>query len=210
MPRTNGGPTGPDSRINWNSADRPKREDRILTPLQAELIEDGIDPDPDMLSDGLPRADIAPEVGYGERGPEPLGGPVFSEETSLPKVYQWEIDPANVNAESGTASIDFDGWEFNIWWQVHPADLVYVTIQAMCEDKVEHAGGARPHPVGRSEAVNLVYDFKREGVVAIYGTVKDFRPFVVAFHKGFNRAATREGAGAGDEIDTATSAEGGV
>ena len=41
------------------------------------------------------------------------------------------------------------------------------------------------NPAGRTEAVNLVYDRKRSGIVAIYGTVKDFRPFVGAFRRAF-------------------------
>jgi hypothetical protein len=53
-------------------------------------------------------------------------------------------------------------------------------MQAMREDWVDNAD-AVPHPVGRSEAVNLVYDEARAAVVAIYGTVRDFRPFVKAF-----------------------------
>jgi hypothetical protein len=40
-------------------------------------------------------------------------------------------------------------------------------------------------PAGRTEAVKLVYDRKRAGIVAIYGTVKDFRPFVEAFRRTF-------------------------
>jgi hypothetical protein len=55
----------------------------------------------------------------------------------------------------------------------------------MREDLASPAAVARPHPVGRSEAVNLVYDLERQGVSAVYGTVKDFRPFVEAFHLGF-------------------------
>ena len=34
-------------------------------------------------------------------------------------------------------------------------------------------GKARPNRAGRSRGVNLVYDQRRSGVVAIYGTVKD-------------------------------------
>ncbi len=55
----------------------------------------------------------------------------------------------------------------------------------MRDDRVEHGGAARSHPVGRSEAVNLVYDIDRKAVVAIYGTVRDFRPFVDAFYRGY-------------------------
>lgn len=156
-----------------------------MTPLQAELREDGIDPDPDLLSEALSRADMAPGAGYREDGPEPLGGPEFDRQTNSLRVFQWEIEPQDAGAESGTANIEFGGWEFHIWWQLHPTRLVYASIQAMREEGASPVAAARPHPVGRSEAVNLVYDLDRQGVSAIYGTVKDFRPFVEAFHLGF-------------------------
>ncbi len=156
-----------------------------MTPLQAELREAGIDPDPDLLCESLPRADMAPGAGYREDGPEPLGGPEFDRPTNSLRVFQWEIEPQDAGAEGGTANIEFGGWEFHIWWQVHPTRLVYASIQAMREDGASPVAAARPHPVGRSEAVNLVYDLERRGVSAIYGTVKDFRPFVEAFHLGF-------------------------
>ena len=38
---------------------------------------------------------------------------------------------------------------------------------------------------GAHEAVNLTYDLDRKAVVAIYGTVRDFRPFVDAFYRGY-------------------------
>ncbi len=72
-----------------------------------------------------------------------------------------------------------------MWWQVHPEDLVYVSIQAIVDDTVSHGRAARPHPVGRSVAVNLVNDPRRAAIVAIYGTANDFRPFVEAFRQGF-------------------------
>ncbi len=138
------------------------------------------------------RADLAPGAGYGDGGPAPFGGPdteisnAASEryEGSLP-VIQWEIDPNDPAFESGEANTVQDDWEFRVWWQIHPARLVYASIQALREDWADHTGKARPHPVGRSEAVNLVYDLDRNAVVAIYGTVRDFRPFVEAFNEGF-------------------------
>ena len=193
MSGTNGGLTGRDKRNSPGPSGKPAPERISLTPLQAELSEDGIDPDPDLLNGDLARADVAPGAGYGVDGPEPLRGPTFAADAPLPRVFQWDIDPQDASAKSGTANIDLDGWEFHIWWQLHPADLIYVSIQAMREDQITHSGDARPHPVGRSEAVNLVYDARRDGVVAIYGTVKDFRPFVVAFHKGFHRSSERQG-----------------
>ena len=156
-----------------------------MTPLQVEMLEDGVVPQPDLIGREMQRPDLAPQAGYDEDGPEPLGGPrsdVY--EGELP-VCQWEIDPHDPNAKSGTANLAIGGWDFRVWWQIHPARLVYGSIQAMQEDWVEHGGAARTHPVGRSEAVNLVYDMDRKAVVAVYGTVQDFRPFVDAFYRGY-------------------------
>ena len=156
-----------------------------ITPLQAEMLEDGVVPQPDAIGREMQRPDLAFEAGYDEDGPESLGGPrsdVY--EGELP-VCQWEIDPHDPNAKSGTANLTIGDWDFRVWWQIHPARLVYGSIQAMQDDTVEHGGAARPHPVGRSDAVNLVYDMDRKAVVAVYGTVQDFRPFVDAFYHGY-------------------------
>jgi metal-sulfur cluster biosynthetic enzyme len=156
-----------------------------MTPLQAEMLADGKVPESDIMGREMQRPDIAPEAGYDEDGPKPLGGPRSDiYEGELP-VFQWDIDPQDSNAKSGAANLDIGEWMFRVWWQVHPARLVYASIQAMREDWVEHGGAARSHPVGRSEAVNLVYDMDRKAVVAIYGTVGDFRPFVDAFYRGY-------------------------
>jgi metal-sulfur cluster biosynthetic enzyme len=156
-----------------------------MTPLQAEMLEDGAVPETDIMGRTMQRPDMAPQAGYDEDGPEPLGGPRSDAYEGKLAVFQWEIDPHDANAKSGTANLEIGGWEFRVWWQVHPARLVYASIQAMRDDWVEHDGAARSHPVGRSEAVNLVYDMDRKAVVAIYGTVQDFRPFVDAFHRGY-------------------------
>ncbi len=164
-----------------------------MTPLQAEMIADGKRPQADVLGDAMRRPDLAPEIGYGEDGPEPLVGPSSDPlggpdsdiyEGDVP-VFQWEVDPNDASASSGSNNLTIGDWEFRIWWQVHPARLVYASVQAMREDWVELDGAARSHPVGRSAAVNLVYDMDRDAVVAIYGTVQDFRPFVDAFHRGY-------------------------
>jgi metal-sulfur cluster biosynthetic enzyme len=156
-----------------------------MTPLQAEMLEDGVVPETDIVGHEMQRPDMAPQSGYDEDGPEPLGGPRSEAyEGELP-VCQWEIDPHDPNAKSGTANLTIGGWDFRVWWQIHPARLVYGSIQAMQDDWVEHGGAARTHPVGRSEAVNLVYDIDRKAVVAVYGTVQDFRPFVDAFYRGY-------------------------
>ncbi len=133
----------------------------------------------------LPRADQAPQSGYSVDGPESLGGPVSEKYTGLLPVYQWDINPRNSSLEAREANVDLDDWEFRLWWQIHPSRLVYASIQAFQEDWIEHSGKARPHPVGRSEVVNLVYDLERKAVVALYGTAKDFRPYVEAFRVGF-------------------------
>ncbi|MCH8998019.1 MAG: iron-sulfur cluster assembly protein [Proteobacteria bacterium] len=156
-----------------------------MTPLQAEMLEDGVVPEADIMGRTMRRPDMAPQAGYDEDGPAPLGGPRSDAYEGKLPVLQWEIDPHDANAKSGTANLEIGDWEFRVWWQVHPARLVYASIQAMRDDWVEHDGAARSHPVGRSEAVNLVYDMDREAVVAIYGTVRDFRPFVDAFHRGY-------------------------
>ena len=70
-------------------------------------------------------------------------------------------------------------WEYEVWFQMHPVGLMYVSIQAMDSDSA--SGRERQHPLGRNVVVNLVYDRRRAGVVAIYGTARDFRPFVEAF-----------------------------
>lgn len=161
-----------------------------MNPLQAELLEAGITPEGDPLRDDLRRADDAPEAGYGEEGPQPFEGPrgpaTMTYDGELP-VFQWEIDPHNAAAESYEAEVKIDGWDFRVWWQMHSrGDLAYASLQAMREDWVDHVGEARSHPVGRSEAVNLVYDVTRKGVVAVYGTVPDFRPFVEAFGQAWS------------------------
>lgn len=156
---------------------------RLMTPLQAEILEDGMLPDPDALGGVLSRPNIALGAGYDVDGPEPRGGPRdrAGERRWIgePPVFQWEIDPADASLESGETSVSHGEWELGIWWQRHPAGLIYVAMQAMHGDDAE--GAERAHPIGRNVAVNLVYDERREGVVAIYGTAGDFRPFVEAF-----------------------------
>lgn len=169
-----------------------------LNPLQAEMIEDGVDPQPDLLRDSLPRTDVATEAGYGPEGPQPFEGPkgpaTLTYDGALP-VLQWDIDPHDAQAESCESEVKVGGWDYRVWWQVHPCgDLLYASLQAMREDWADHIGQARVHPVGRSEAVNLVYDKTRKAVVAIYGTVRDFRPFVEAFGLAYaNETGTAAG-----------------
>lgn len=156
---------------------------RLMTPLQAEYLEDGALPEPDVLAISLGRLDVAPKAGYGPGGPQPLSGPreTYHYDIGIP-VLQWDIDPHDPAARTVQQEIRLETWDYRVWWQAHPSsDLLYVSMQAMKEDWVDHENNAVPHPIGRSEAVNLVYDETRAAVVAIYGTVRDFRPFVKAF-----------------------------
>ena len=156
-----------------------------MAPPLADRNDDGTAPKRGTATPDLRRPDMAPQAGYDEDGPEPMGGPRSDAYEGKLAVFQWEIDPHDANAKSGTANLEIGGWEFRVWWQVHPARLVYASIQAMRDVWVEHDGAARSHPVGRSEAGKLVYDMDRKAVVAVYGTVQDFRPFVDAFHRGY-------------------------
>ena len=164
----------------------PAPPGRLMTPLQAELLEEGFVPQTDEIGAALQRAGVAPDAGYGEAGPDPLPSPesLTPQEcyTGWPPVLQWEIDPGDASLDSGEASVRLGDWEYEVWFQMHPAGLVYVSIQAMRDDPA--AGPERQHPLGRNVVVNLVYDRRRAGVVAIYGTARDFRPFVEAFRIG--------------------------
>lgn len=152
-----------------------------MTPLQAEMHEDGMTPPADPLH-ALDQAQTQPPD-------EPEGPPGAAYTGSLP-VYQWEIDPADPTAASAETSVLLDDWEFRAWWQLHRGgELVYASLQAIREDRMGEDGRARPHPVGRTEAVNLVYDRRREAILAIYGTVRDFRPFVEAFRRAYPSAS---------------------
>lgn len=131
----------------------------------------------------VPRPDIAPEIGYGHQGPVVAPSPEAADRTGRydgwPPVFQWEINPADPSLTSGEADVTLGDWEYALWWQRHPTGLLYASIQALAPDVA--GGEARPHPLGRSVVVNLVYDEQRTAVVAIYGTARDFRPFVEAF-----------------------------
>lgn len=134
----------------------------------------------------LYRADLAPDAGYGPDGPAALDGPsVSAEYKGKIDVFQWEIDPQDTNAKSDTAELMLGARDYRMWWQEHASGLIYTSIQAMRNDENDQDGKARSHPVGRMEAVNLVYDKDRKAIVAIYGTVRDFRPFVDAFYQSY-------------------------
>lgn len=134
------------------------------------------------------RADLAPEAGYGVDGPPlppaPELDPALGERyEGWPPVFQWEIDPGDAGRASGEAHVELGEWEYDVWWQAHPAELLYVSIQALRDDD-SAVGPQRQHPVGRNVVVNLVYDARRHGVVAVYGTARDFRPFIEALRLG--------------------------
>jgi hypothetical protein len=154
------------------------------TPLQAEIAADGGTPEPDPM---LGVVDSGDEFGPRWDGKRPgRGRPVSTTYEGAVSVHQWDINPTDPTAKPGEAHVTLDDWEYRIWWQIHPADLVYVSIQAVLDDTVSHGSTARAHPVGRAVAVNLVYDPRRAAIVAIYGTANDFRPFVEAFRQGFD------------------------
>lgn len=135
----------------------------------------------------LQQAGIAEDSGFAEGGPEPLPSPEMDlpddRWDGWPAVPQWDIDPTDATLTSGEEHVRLEGWDFEIWWQQHPDDLMYVAIQAMSDDLVVN-GPERKHPIGRNVVVNLVYDQRRESVVAVYGTARDFRPFIEAFRIG--------------------------
>jgi hypothetical protein len=175
-------------RFYRTPARREGRDDRRMTPLQAEFLEDGWVPDPDALGASLMRHDLAIGVGYGDAGPMTLPGPEYTaaagEDETWPPVFQWQIDPANPDLQSGEADVSRDGWDFAVWWQRHPAGLVYASIQALEQRDDESGGAERRLPMGRNVVVNLVYDEQRQAVIAVYGTARDFRPFVSALRIG--------------------------
>lgn len=177
-----------------------------MNPLQAELLEEGIEPQPDLLANGSNGSPSGASglPGFGEwQPPDPFEGPSAGPDPSyrgaLP-VFQWEVNPDDEGAPTAEEVVLDGDWEFNVWWQALPArGLVYASLQATRPD-VETREEARGHPVGRNDAVNLVYDERRRGVVAVYGTVRDFRPFVDAFRRAYEPAdeAARAHAGSGD------------
>jgi metal-sulfur cluster biosynthetic enzyme len=127
---------------------------------------------------------VAKEIGYAEFGPDQILSPEMEipDESweGYPPVLQWDIDPTNAEYDSGEATVSLLDWQFEIWWQTHPSALMYVAIQAMHEDEVEQES-ERKHPIGRNVVVNLVFDQNRKAIIAVYGTARDFRPFIEAF-----------------------------
>ena len=179
-----------------------------MNPLQVDLKEYGLDPIPnpgqggaphlkDLLAAGEdkpakvaqtppPTAEppdaFAPPAVDGPQGNADPGydGPV--------PVFQWQLDPEAPDAETHKVRFSIGSWNYGVLWLIHGAqDLVYASVHA--RHWVYYNGKAKPNPAGRTEGVNIVYDRQREGVVAIYGTVKDFRPFVEAFRRAWSGEA---------------------
>ncbi len=161
------------------AGDRPR--DAAMAPLHLPILSDS------PADAALSRADMAPGAGYGPDGPEPLPSPEFEipddRYESWPPVYQWQIDPKDPAMVSGEDQVRLGEWEYDIWWQKHPAGLVYAAIQALRDDTIT-TGPQRAHPTGRNVVVNIVWDDRRGAVVAVYGTARDFRPFIEAFRVG--------------------------
>ncbi len=170
------------------------------SPMDDEVPTLDDDFDPSQPAGGTLRPDLAPGVGYDEGGPEPLGGPLGDQKSPIwegkAPVFQWEIDPTDSSLPYGESEIERDGWMFRLWWQAHRAGLVYASISAIVQEADEEPLNASKHPVGRNVAVNLVYDSRRNGVVAIYGTALDFRPFVEVFLTAFDQTKTADPDGA--------------
>jgi metal-sulfur cluster biosynthetic enzyme len=168
-------------------------------PLQVDLGEYGIEPTPDVIEgegkrarnllspeppqEGSPAAQLADdeEEVIAAEGPQGNADPAY--DGALP-VFQWQVDPDGNGAAPTKVKLSIDSWNYVVCWIGHSSqDLVYASIQA--RHWISYGGKARPNPAGRVESVNLVYDRRRSGVVAIYGAVRDFRPFVEAFRQAF-------------------------
>lgn len=125
--------------------------------------------------------------------PEVLPGETEATEASLEQVpvFQWDVNPEDATLVSGTAELLGDEYDYWIWWQIHPERLVYASVQGLRHDAVAERHVGHGHSVAPAAGVNLVYDQERHGIVAVYGSVRDFRPFVAAFLKVY-RAASAE------------------
>lgn len=183
-----------------------------VNPLQVDLREYGLDPTPDPDAGGAPRlkdllahGSEAPATSPQDRPDDPEALEAFAKEGPLGNsdptydgrlpVFQWQIDPEATDVEGHKAKLSIGSWNYVVAWLVHARqDLLYGSIQA--RHWISYGGKARPNPAGRTEAVNLVYDRQREGIVAIYGTVRDFRPFVEAFRRALVESAEPEEAAA--------------
>lgn len=182
-----------------------------VNPLQVDLKEYGLDPLPDPGHGGAPH--LKDLLAGGEEEPKqkkkenpaleppgpppdafapaevegPLGNTDPDYDGTVP-VFQWQIDPDGPGVETGKVKLSIGSWNYVVLWTAHAEEeLVYGSVRA--RHWIYYDGKARPNPAGRTEGVNVVYDARRAGVVAIYGTVKDFRPFVEAFYRAYSGQA---------------------
>ncbi len=168
--------------VSWDkpSSKRPEEVDHGRDGVSLTVLSE---------TDTVMGTGIAEEIGYGEFGPDqPLAPEAEIPDApweGYPAVLQWQVDPSDSSIESGEATVQLLDWHFEIWWQKHPAKLMYVAIQAMHEDTFAD-GSERTHPVGRNVVVNIVFDEERQAVISVYGTAHDFRPFIEAFQIGCN------------------------
>jgi len=174
-----------------------------VNPLQVDLGEYGLpqaEPDAADTSGGagvkpwtlddLEQGGRAGLVGKGEDEPlpdvpadGPLGNLDAGYDGALP-VFQWQIDPEAPDTLLHKVKLSNDAWRYVVWWLIHPSEeLVYASVQA--RHWIKYNGEVKPNPAGKVEAVNLVYDRTRGGIAAVYGTVRDFRPFVEAFRRAY-------------------------
>ncbi len=168
--------------VTWDKPD--KKSDEVV-----DHGRDGISLNILSEADTAMGHGVAEDIGYGEFGPDPITSPEAEIPDApwegYPPVLQWDIDPMDASIECGEATVQLLDWHFEIWWQKHPSKLQYVAIQAMHEDETTE-DKERKHPVGRNVVVNLVFDEERNAVVSVYGTARDFRPFIEAFQIGCN------------------------
>ncbi|RKT46351.1 iron-sulfur cluster assembly protein [Thiocapsa rosea] len=178
-----------------------------MNPLQVDLKEYGLDPIPDPSHGGAPHLkDLLAGAEDKERKPPPTSPPTSEIPDAFDPpivdgpqgnadptyngpvpVFQWQINPEDPDAQErqGKVKLSIGSWNYVVLWSIHAEeDLVYASVHA--RHWIYYDGKARPNPAGRTEGVNLVYDRRRGGVVAIYGTVKDFRPFVEAYRRAYS------------------------
>jgi hypothetical protein len=127
-------------------------------PLQVEAAADGGTQGSDPM---LGVVDSGAELGPRWDGKRPgRGGRDSTTYRGALPVTQWDIDPTDPKARSGEAHITLDDWEYRMWWQVHPSDLAYVSIQAVLDDTVSHGRAARTHS-GRDPSRTRVFRLRR-------------------------------------------------
>ena len=100
-------------------------------------------------------------------------------------IFQWEIDPTDTERPCGSAEIKYLGWDFRMWWEKHPAGLIYASIQATRGSRELDWQGGWASPPHSTLALTLVYDEQRQGIISIQGNARNSRPFIDAFLMAF-------------------------